>query len=191
MKLTPLAFALLLAACATSPAVEHDFTLSAEAPAQAAHATPGVTIAVGAARVPEMYDRPQLVVRASDNRVRILEQERWAEPLKSAIPRVVAADLGRLLGTSRTTAYPAAEARDTGYRVALDVQRFDATPGQGADVDIAWRVHRLPDGPVRDGRTTAHEAASGEYEALVAAQSRALATVSREIAQAIAAMQGG
>jgi uncharacterized lipoprotein YmbA len=137
-----------------------------------------------------MYDRPQLVVRESDNRVRLLEQERWAEPLKSAIPRVVAADLGRLLGTARTTAYPAAESRDTGYRVALDVQRFDATRGKGADLDVAWHVHRLPDGPMRDGRTRAREAASGEYEALVAAQSRALATVSRDIAEAIAALQG-
>ena len=190
MKLAPLAFALMLAACASSPSTEHDFTLSVEAPAQPVRAMPDVSIAVGAARVPEMYDRPQLVVRASDNRVRLLEQERWAEPLKSAIPRVVAADLGRLLGTARTTAYPAAESRDTGYRVTLDVQRFDATPGQGADVDVAWHVHRLAGGAIRDGRTTAHEAASGEYEALVAAQSRALATVSRDIAQAIAALQG-
>lgn len=189
MKPTPLAFAVVLAACATSAPTEHDFTLSVEAPAQAMQEMPNVSIAVTAARVPEMYDRPQLVVRASDNRVRLLEQERWAEPLKSAIPRVVAADLGRLLGTARTTAYPAAESRDTGYRVTLDVQRFDATPGQGADLDIAWRVHGLPDGPAREGRTTAHEAAGGEYEALVAAQSRALATVSRDVAQAIAQMQ--
>ena len=188
MKLIPLALAMLLVACATSPPAEHDFTLSVEAPAQPVRAMPELAIAVGAARVPEMYDRPQLVVRASDNRVRLLEQERWAEPLKSGIPRVVAADLGRLLGTARTTAYPAAESRDTGYRVILDVQRFDATPGNGADVDVTWHVHRLPGGPVRDGRTTTHEAASGEYEALVAAQSRALATVSRDIAQAIAGL---
>ena len=188
MKLVPLVFALSLVACATSPAPEQDFTLSVEAPAQPVRAMPDVSIAVGAARVPEMYDRPQLVVRASDNRVRLLEQERWAEPLKSGIPRVVAADLGRWLGTSHTSAYPATEARDTGYRVALDVQRFDATPGQGADVDIAWRVHRLPDGNVRAGRTSVHEAAGGEYESLIAAQSRALAAVSRDIARAIAQM---
>ena len=190
MKVTPTILVLALAACATAPPAEHDFTLSVEASAQPLQAMPGVSIAVGAARVPEMYDRPQLVVRASQNRVRLLEQERWAEPLKSGIPRVVAADLGRLLGTARTTAYPAAEARDTGYRVTLEVQRFDAAPGQGADVDIAWHVHRLPDGPVRDGRTTTHEAAGAGYESLVAAQSRALVAVSRDIAQAIAALQG-
>lgn len=179
---------LLLAACASSPP-EQDYTLSVDAPAQPIRAMPDVVIAVGAARLPDLYDRPQLVVRASENRVRVLEQQRWAESLKSAIPRVVAADLGRLLGTSHTSAYPAGEARDTGYRVALDVRRFDASEGKGASVDIAWRVHRLPDGPVQDGRSTADEPATGSYESLVAAQSRALVAVSREIAQAIARMQ--
>ncbi|HZZ92328.1 MAG TPA: PqiC family protein [Usitatibacter sp.] len=190
MKAIPLALFAVLGACATASAPEQDYTLSVETSASPVRSLPDVSIAVGAARIPEMYDRPQLVVRASENRVRLLEQQRWAEPLKSGIPRVVAADLGRLLGTTHTTSYPTAEASDTGYRVALEVQRFDATPGQGVDVDIAWRIHRLPGGPVRDGRTSTHEAASGEYEALVAAQSRALATVSRDIAQAIAASQG-
>jgi uncharacterized lipoprotein YmbA len=184
-------FALLLAlvaACASSPP-EQDYTLSVEAPREPLHALPDVSIAVAAARVADLYDRPELVVRASENRVRLLEQQRWAEPLKSGIPRAVAGDLGRLLGTTHTSSYPRAEARDTTYRVALDVQRFDAIVGQGAAVDIAWRVQRVSGGPVREGRASINEPASGEYEALVAAQSRALATVSREIAQAIVGMQ--
>jgi uncharacterized lipoprotein YmbA len=188
MKHFPLAAICMLAACATAPQ-EHEFVLSVEAPAQPVHSMPEVSIAVGAARVGETYDRPQLVIRASDNRVHILEQQRWAEPLKSGIARVVAADLGRLLGTSHTTAYPRAEASGTGYRVALDVQRFDATPGSGVEVDVAWRVTRVPSGGAEEGRTTTSERAGDEYEALVAAQSRALATVSGDVAQAIARLQ--
>jgi len=191
MKLfLPLAALVVLAGCASAPA-EHDFTLSAEAPAEALRSMPDVSIAVGAARVSEMYDRPQLVVRESGNRVQILEQQRWAEPLKSGIAHVVAANLGRLLGTQHTTAYPHGEAANTGYRVALDVQRLDATPGKGVEVDVAWRVTRLPQGATKEGRTTTSEAAGSEYEAVVAADSRALATVSRDIAQAIAGMQAG
>ena len=190
MKMIPLAALCLAAACASAP-TEHDFTLSVEAPAEALRAMPDVSIAVGAARLGEIYDRPQLVVRESGNRVQILEQQRWAEPLKSGIARVVAANLGRLLGTQHTTAYPHGEASKTSYRVALDVQRFDATPGRGVDVDVAWRVTRLPQGAAQEGRTTTSEPAGAEYEAIVAADSRALATVSRDIAQAIARMQGG
>lgn len=178
----------LLAACASAPA-EHDFTLSVEAPEQPLRALPGVSVAVGAARVSEMYDRPQLVVRESGNRVQILEQQRWAEPLKSAIARVVAANLGRMLGTRHTTSYPHGEAADTGYRVALDEQRLDASPGKGVEVDVVWRVTRLPQGATQEGRTITREAAGSEYEAIVAADSRALATVSHDIAQAIAGMQ--
>lgn len=188
MKLFHVAALCLVTACVSTP-TEQDFTLSIEAPAEPLRQLPEVSIAVGAARVGEMYDRPQLVVRASGNRVRILEEQRWAEPLKSGIARVVAADLGRLLGTAHTTAYPRAEASGTGYRVALDVQRFDASPGTGVDLDVAWRVTRVPQGTTQEGRTVAHEAAGEEYEALVAAHSRALATVSRDIAEAIARMQ--
>lgn len=173
--------------CASAP-VEQHYTLSAAASASPPLASlPNAAIAVGLARVSEVVDRPQLVTRASENRVRILEQQRWAEPLKSGIPRVVAANLGRLLGTSKASASPQVEAKDATYRVSLDVQRFESRPADGVTMEVAWSV-RPASGALRTGRTEVTEAAPGEgYEALVAAHSRALERVSREIAQAILA----
>jgi hypothetical protein len=183
-----IAAALLLAAlagCASAP-VEQHYVLSPVAGA-ARGSLPDVPIAVAMARVTEAVDRPQLVVSASENRVRILEQQRWAEPLKSGIPRVVAANLGQLLGTSRVSAYPNALASDTGLRIGLDVKRFESRPGEGVNVEIDWTVRR-GSGEPRLGRSVVSERVSGaDYEALVAAHSRALATVSGEIAQAILA----
>jgi len=40
------------------------------------------TVRVAAITLPEMVDRPQLVVRGEGSRVNILEMHRWAEPLK-------------------------------------------------------------------------------------------------------------
>ena len=177
--------AAVLAACASAP-IEQHYVLTPVAGA-ARGSLPDAEIAVAMARVTEAVDRPQLVVSASENRVRILEQQRWAEPLKSGIPRVVAANLGQLLGTKRVSAYPNAAASGTGWRVGLDVQRFESRPGEGVSVEIAWTVRR-GSGEPRAGRSTANErAAGGDYEALVAAHSRALAAVSAEIAQAILA----
>ena len=186
-KLLALAVA-VLAGCASAPP-EQEYTLSVEAPAQAIAGMPDASIAVAAARLGDMYDRPQLVLRASENRVQILEQQRWAEPLKSGIPRAIAGDLARLLGTTHTTSYPRGEAEDLGYRVALEVQRFDATLDQGVNVEIAWSVRRLRDGAVKEGRSAVRESAASGYEALVAAHSRALAGVSAEIARAIVSMR--
>ena len=55
------------------------------------------SIAVTSVAVPDLVDRPQIVVRMGPNQVGIGEQARWAEPLKSAIARVVAANLATAL----------------------------------------------------------------------------------------------
>jgi hypothetical protein len=178
-----------LAACASAPQ-ENYYTLAASAPERAAadSALSNVGVTVVATGLVEAVDRPQLVLRASQARVHILEQQRWAEPLKAAIPRVVAANLARELGSARVTAQSQAPSGDTGYRVALDVQRFDSTPGEGAAIDVAWTIRRVEGSAVTSGRSTVMERAAGPgYEALVAAHSRALGVVSREIAQALAA----
>jgi uncharacterized lipoprotein YmbA len=186
---TTLTCCALLAACASAPHEQH-YTLSATAAAAPVASMPGIAIAVGAARLNDVVDRPQLVTRASENRVQILEQQRWAEPLKAGIPRVVAANLGRLLGTARASAYPHAEASDVAYRVGLDVQRLESRPGDGVTVDVAWSVRARNAAAARSGRSVVTEAAQGgDYEALVAAHSRALERVSREIAEAIRGIQ--
>jgi len=183
IRIAAASFAVALVGCASAP-VEQHYVLSPVAGASRG-ALPDAAIAVAMARVTEAVDRPQLVVSASENRVRILEQQRWAEPLKSGIPRVVAANLGRLLGTSRVSAYPNALSTDGGFRVSLDVKRFESRPGEGVSVEIDWSVQRGSGAP-RAGRSVADEkVAGGDYEALVAAHSRALAAVSGEIAQAI------
>lgn len=179
-----------LVACASAP-MENYYTLAALAPERPAASSPlsdaGVTVI--ATGLIEAIDRPQLVLRVSETRVQILEQQRWAEPLKFAIPRVVAANLARELGSSRVTSQSRAPLGDTAYRVALDVQRFDSTPGEGAAIDVAWSIRRVGENAETSGRSSVTERAAGPgYDALVAAHSRALGAVSREIAQALIAL---
>jgi hypothetical protein len=61
-------------------------------------------------------------------------------------------------------------------------------PGEAATVDAVWTVRPTAGGPSRSGRTVADEAVADDtIDALVAAHSRALATVSADIAAAIRA----
>jgi uncharacterized lipoprotein YmbA len=177
----------ILVGCASSPK-ESFYTLSAgAAPESGTPAGPGAapSIAVGPVSLPEVVDRPQLVVNAGANRVTILEQHRWAEPLKSAIPRLIAEDLAQLLGTTKVSAYPQTGTGDPDFRVHVDIQRFESAPGGPVTIDARWAVRRGTEDP-RTGQTLAQESAGGaDYEALVGAYSRALATVSRAIAEAI------
>lgn len=174
----------MLAGCSSSPKVTF-YTLNVaainEAPAPALN-----SVAIASITLPDLLDRPQLVVRRSANRVEILESHRWAESLKSEIPRIIAFDLGILLKPARVSTYPQNAGLEADYRVLLDIQRFEMTVGEGVSLEALWSVRRSNGGVPKTGRTVASEPASAVgYDALVAAQSRALAVVSHDLAQAL------
>ena len=152
----------------------------------AAATTAGATIAVGPVTLPELVDRPQLVVRVAPNRVEILESQRWAESLHSEIPRVIAEDLGRLLGSDRVASYLQHAGAAAENRVLLDFKRFEASPGEGVNLEVVWSLRGAAGSTPRSGSSVVREPAAGEgYDALVAAYGRALLAVSADLARAI------
>ena len=177
----------VLMGCANSPPT-HFYTLSAAAMGPRGGAEKSAaeySVSVGPVTVPETVDRPQLVIRIGANQVALVEEHRWAQPLKGEIPRVIAENLSQLLGTQRVVTFSQNTVRDAEYRVLVDIQRFDSTVGQNVMIDALWAVRRGADGQSKTGRSLAQESPGGEgYDALVEAHSRALATVSRDIAEA-------
>lgn len=182
----------LLSACATSPSPRY-YTLGGATPplVQAAANPPSVWVAP--VTLPESVDRPQMVVRVAPNRVAILDQHRWAEPLASAVSRSIAADLAALLG-ARVSAEAQHAAAGAQVRVLVDVQRFESVPGQGVTIEALWSVRRSADSEPQRGHSLVSEPLnesakepkdSPAYDAIAAAHVRALAALSREIAQAI------
>jgi uncharacterized lipoprotein YmbA len=126
------------------------------------------------------------VLRVGPNEVNIVELHRWAGPLKSEIPRIIADNLAADLNVKRVAAYPQSAGDNADYRVLVDIQRFDSTIGESVTIDALWTVKRVSDGTLRTGRSLAQESSrGGSYETMVAAHSRALAAISREIAEAI------
>jgi uncharacterized lipoprotein YmbA len=175
---------LLLAGCA-SPA-ERFYTLSPVDTATPAANRAAYRVAVGPVTVPALVDRPQMVLRAGPERVTLAEQSRWAGPLRDNIAYVVAGNLERLLGEALVAADSQNGAVRPDYRVLLDIDRFDSTPGDAATLQVLWTVTASKDGHATSGRALIREPVAGpEIEALVAAHNRALAAVSRQIAVAI------
>jgi hypothetical protein len=172
--------------CGRSPGVNF-YTLAAIAPEATSPATAPHAVAIGPVTLPELVDRPQLVIRYDANRVDIIETHRWAEPLKSEITRILAENLARLLRPSRVSAYNQSASLDAEYRVLVDIQRFESVPGEGVTIDALWAVRCSVVGAApRKGHSLVHEPAIGTgYEALVAAHGRALAAISSDIAQAL------
>jgi uncharacterized lipoprotein YmbA len=145
-----------------------------------------IAISVGPVSIPSEVDRPQIVVNEGPYRVRLDETRRWAAPLQDTIAGVLVANLSALLGTTRVTRFPGTAATDADYRVAIEVQTFESVPDSAATLVAVWRIRRTDGDNTATGRTSVREPVSGaDYDALAAAHSRALETLSRDIADAL------
>jgi hypothetical protein len=180
-----------VAAAGCSSAPSHFYTLNSTTKGDGVPAA-SYAVLVGPVSVPASVDRPQFTIQVAMNRIEIDEFNRWAAPLNESIARIVALDLAALLGTPRVATAPLANF-DPAYRVTIDVQRFDslrseAKRNEAVLVEAVWVVRNSTGGASRTGRTVAREPAQGEdFDALVAAHSRALAKLSGDIAAAIRA----
>lgn len=129
-------------------------------------------------------DRSEIVRANSPYQLKLDSTERWGEPFSDMIARVLAEDLhNRLPGTSVFTSTGAISA-DTGARIEIDLQRFDA--------DAAGQVQLLAQVAITRGtdrsRATAQTVritvppAGTTTRDYVAAMSRALGQVADRIA---------
>lgn len=178
-----------LGACAGAPPARHITLDDGRPPVAKAAVTPA--IAVVRANVPDLIDRPQLVLRSEGNQVALSDDYRWAAPLRREIPRLVANDLGELLDSNRVAAVAVEEAGfPVDFKLALEFQQLDAVVGKGIDVDVLWRLENR-NGKSFVGRSSFRQPLEGsatDQPALVAAQRQALRRVATEIAKAIAAI---
>jgi uncharacterized lipoprotein YmbA len=146
-------------------------------------------IGIGPIKIADYLDRSKIVTRTGDNRIELAEYDQWAGSFEDNLTHVLAENIGAMVPTERIYLYPWRTTLPIDYQVVLDIVRCDGRLGETVDLVVRWR---LMDGGQKDvlaiRRSSIREAVNGAgYEALVAAQSRALAALSREIAEAIQA----
>ncbi|MFM0314074.1 PqiC family protein [Paraburkholderia nemoris] len=179
----PMIALVLAAGCATSPTPAF-YTLSAVQHIEQPPGASPIAIAIDLVTVPELVDRAQIVTKLDANRVRIDEFARWADPLKSQIPRVLAADLAEIIPGAIVSTVPQ-RASDNAYRVTVDVQNFDSLADGTVTLVVIWSVRPPNGGKQIAGRSVVHQTAVGPgYDGLVKAHSRALLSVAKDIAAA-------
>lgn len=161
------------------------YTLTALAPEPASSSGASLSVSVGPVTLPDLVDRPQLVIRVAKNRVELLDAHRWAEPLRSEIPRLMAQNLSRLLHSTRVFVYDQNTALDAQYRVLIDIQRFESQPDKGVTIEALWSIRREPgDKVMHTSHSLVHQPVENTgYDAVAAAYSRALAIVCGDIAK--------
>ena len=106
-------------------------------PGRAAGA-PTASVALRAVELPAYLDTDRLVTRAGDNEIRYSKEERWGEPLATAVPRILAADLEARLAGEGVEVRPAGSSADAW--VDVTIQRFEADGGGRTELRARWTV---------------------------------------------------
>jgi uncharacterized lipoprotein YmbA len=172
----------------------HPISESSVAEGEFATAEEPIALAIGMDSFPEYLARLQIVTRTSDNKLQFAAFDHWAEPLSHNFTRVLVIGLGVHLSTDRIYVFPWRKNRPIDYELLVDVLRFDGEFGVDVVLDARWSLY---DGSgKRELLTTAIKISepveTKDYEAQVAAMSRAVGKLGREIAESIKNLpQGG
>jgi hypothetical protein len=144
-------------------------------------------IGVGPIKFPEYLDRTEIVTRDSSNKIALSDFDVWAGSLAEDFSRALAENLSVLLSTERVIVYPRLRSGLAKYQIIMDVIRFDGVLGGDVSLIARWAIVEGKERKTVFARKSTIIEPSGakSYEAMVAADSRALEKLSREIAEAI------
>jgi len=174
----------------TSPATQH-YVLSpvVDAPStdNVSRAAP-LAVGIGPVRLPAYLDRPQMVTRPAPDRIEITEFAQWGEPLANGVTRVLAVNVGRLLPEGHVVTFPWRSTEEIRYQVVLDIGQMDGPTGGSVALDVRWRVLD-PSGSEVAARVS-HLSEPAGAGTIAAAMSRALGTLSQEIARQLRTIEG-
>ncbi len=181
---------LVLSGCASSPTPRFYLLSSLEATSQEMKPSAEercFSIGIGPINIPDYIDRPQIVTRGTPIEFKLAEFDRWGEPVKDNLKRVLAKNLSMLLCTKTIAFFPWRGGIPIDYRIEMEVLRLDGSLGGNVSLEAWWMVFS-GDGKrmLIAKKSTFTEAVGGQdYKSLVGAESRALGTLSREIAEVI------
>jgi uncharacterized lipoprotein YmbA len=178
----------VLAGCATPPSKFYILS-SVATDATAQSALLATAIGVGPVALPKYLDRPQIAVRSGANELFYNETHRWAEALQDNVTNVLAQNLALLVPTDKVSVFPWGRLTAIDYQVVVEISRFDADASGSVVLSANWKLYREESREVVAQRKTVFTEPVGgtAYTDIVAAQSRALAALSHEIATAVRA----
>ena len=148
----------------------------------------GASPAIGLRPVglPQYLDRPQIVTRAGENMLQLAEFDQWGSPLQDNLTRVLAANLSILVPANRVAVFPWTKENPIEYEVTVEVAQLEGTLGGSCALVAEWVISgRGGKESLATGKSRHTEPAGDSYVTLVAAHSRLVAALGRDIATAL------
>lgn len=179
----------------TTPPVAHHYVISAVdngTPVRQASAQDGPVVAITLAAMPDYLNQNGIVTRTSGNEVVRAEDHLWAGSLTDEITRVMGENLSLMVPTDRVVLGSSRRAIPADYTVDVEIVSFEREWNNVVQLVARWSLFRGDEKSLLVMRRSQIEqpVQGPDYDATVAAMSRALGDLTREIATAIDRSRG-
>jgi uncharacterized lipoprotein YmbA len=140
-------------------------------------------VGVGAVKIPEYLQRPQLVTQSNDGMMRFAQFDRWGESIDAGIARMIGEELSTMLPAGTFVLYPWSSTLAVKYRIAIEVVRLECDLTKDMNLLVQWSVTDQQDLKTCVIRRTelVEPIVSHDHAGLVSALSTACVKLGREI----------
>jgi len=176
--------------CATSPPTKFYLLSPLPAPNLETENTQDrrpTTIRVDAVVIPGYLDRNEIVTRVSENEIHLADLNQWGEPLRDNLTNILALNLSRLLPAKGFAIFPFKCPSPVDYQISVEIVQMDGSLDGEVHLTAQWSILQGQKGNIMVTRKSRFKASKvpSDYGELVAAQSRLIEALSREIAGSI------
>jgi uncharacterized lipoprotein YmbA len=189
-------FALVLSGCISVPnsPTPRFYVLSAvdgDQVSKKINISSDVLIGVGPVKIPEYQDRPQIVTQGKEKMLTFAQFDRWGESLDLGVARLIGEDLTVMLPGAKFTLHPWNASLSVKYQVVVEIVQLDSELDRDLFLVAQWQVI-----DVQNTKTLIIKRSEfrqpiipQNYSGLVKTLSTACASLSSEIAEALATLE--
>ena len=172
----------------SSPVVRF-YVLSPIAPTEAPAPSKPLAVEISTVHLPQYLDRPHIVSRSGDNRLKISQSHQWGGNLRKDMVRTLAINLSQLLHTPNVTIAPHRSSSKADYRVSIEILKFEKDTDGRVRLSAQWQITGGPERTVLTTEITTLSSKApvpeGSHDDMVAMMSQQYGELAKLIAQAI------
>ena len=150
-----------------------------------------ILVGVKPVKVPEYQDRPQIVTQGKNQLLKFAQFDRWGESLASGTTRLIREDLAIILPEAKLISYPWEPSVPVKYQVIVEIVELDSALDKDMFLVAQWQVV-----DAQNMKTLIIKRSEfrqpimpQDYAGLVKTLSTVCASLSGEIAQALAGLE--
>ena len=152
---------------------------------------PDVVIGVGPVKIPEYQDRPQIVTQGKEKTLKFAQFDRWGESLDLGMARLVGENLAVILPEAKFTLYPWNSSIPVKYQVVVEIVQLDSELDKDLFLAAQWLIIDAQNAKTMIIKRSEFRQPiiPQNYSGLVKTLSTACASLSSEIAEALATLE--